>query len=77
MENRPEAQISFLRFLLHAHTTLIKGVRKINKGDYQLRDVRPYVHLIARNNSVPTERIFIKSDNRVFFEYMSAKFKFH
>jgi hypothetical protein len=31
----------------------------------------------ARNNSVPTERIFGKFDIRVFFENLSKKLKFH
>ena len=37
----------------------------------------PSVRLSARNNSPPTERIFVKFDFRLFFEKLSTKFKFH
>ena len=43
-------------------------VRKTAKRDYWLRDVRPYVHLSACNNSAPTKWIFMKFDISIFIE---------
>ena len=48
--------------------------RKIGKATISfVMSVRPS----ARNNTTPGERIFMKSDNSVFFENMSRTFKFH
>ena len=58
------------------HFQLFTPVRKIAKSDYQLRygcSVCPS----ARNNFAPTERVFIKFHNWVFFKNLLRKFKPH
>jgi len=36
-----------------------------------------YVRLLAWDNSVPTETIFMELDSWIFFENMTKTFKFH
>jgi hypothetical protein len=62
-------------------SVFFRCVRKIAKSDYSFRHVcpsnRPSVRLSAWNNSVPSGRIFMKSDIRVYFKKLSRKFKSH
>ena len=50
---------------------------KLRKATISFMSVRPPVRLSAWNNSVPTGRIFMKFDIRLFFENTLRKFKFH
>jgi len=50
--------------LTFENNTVYWRVRKIAKSDYKLRHVCPS----AWNSSVPTGRVFIKFNIRVFFE---------
>jgi len=56
---------------------IFRRIRKIAKGDQQLRHVRPSVCLSASNNSAPTGRIFMKFHILIFFENPLEKFKIH
>jgi hypothetical protein len=52
---------------------LFKLVRKIAKGDYELRHVCPFFPM---NQSAATAKLFIQSDFSVFFEHFSGKSSF-
>ena len=54
---------------------VFRGVRKISKSDYWLRQVCPSCPH-AFNNSAPTARIFMKFDIAVFLQNLSRKFNF-
>jgi hypothetical protein len=56
--------------------TMLRCVRKIAKSDYQFRHVCLSVCPPAWNNSVPTGRIFTKSDIWVFFQNSVEKIQF-
>jgi hypothetical protein len=54
-----------------------RRVRKIAKGDYQLRYVCLSVPSSTRNNSTPTTRIYVKCNIWKLLENLEREIKFH